>query len=92
MENQHRHIQGYRELSEEEIAGMNRIKEMSAGVGELCISLREAFQSRMQPNAQSTVVERAEYAEALRWLEAGELQLQQGFMAITRSIARPTTF
>ena len=28
----------------------------------------------------------------LRWLNIGKTDLQQGFMAVTRSIARPTTF
>lgn len=35
MDNQHRKITGYRELSAEEIALMNEVKEMSAQVGQL---------------------------------------------------------
>ena len=35
MENQHRKIKGYRELSENEIATMNEIKELGARVGYL---------------------------------------------------------
>lgn len=35
MENQHRHIKGYRELDESEIAAMNRIKEKAAEIGAL---------------------------------------------------------
>jgi hypothetical protein len=35
MENQHKHIKGYRELSEEEIELMNRVKAMAAEVGAL---------------------------------------------------------
>ena len=30
--------------------------------------------------------------ESRRWLEIGKEHLQQGFMALTRAIARPTTF
>lgn len=88
MENQHRKIQGYRDLSAEEVAAMNKVKATSAGVGAICLELRGQFQQM----PVGTVEERAERLEALRWLEAGELQLQQGFMAITRGIARPTTF
>ncbi|QCW18560.1 hypothetical protein SEPL_510 [Salmonella phage SE_PL] len=35
MENQHRKIKGYRELTEDEIKNMNDVKELAAQVGEL---------------------------------------------------------
>lgn len=41
MENQHRKIKGYRELSAEEIALMNEIKTKGAELGELVAKLRE---------------------------------------------------
>ena len=41
MENQHRHIKGYRELTEQEIAKMNRIKEVGVMLGEMVQALRE---------------------------------------------------
>ena len=40
MENQHRKIKGYRELSEEEIGMMNEIKAKGAELGELVAKLR----------------------------------------------------
>lgn len=40
MENQHRHIKGYRELNETEIALMNEIKAKGAELGELVAKLR----------------------------------------------------
>lgn len=40
MDNQHRQIKGYRELSQEEIDLMNRIKEKGAELGALVESLR----------------------------------------------------
>jgi hypothetical protein len=40
MENQHRHIKGYRELTEDEIALMNEIKAKGAELGELVDKLR----------------------------------------------------
>lgn len=42
MENQHRQIKGYRELSQEEINSMNAIKEKGAEIGELIVKLRAA--------------------------------------------------
>jgi len=41
MDNQHRKIKGYRELSAAEIALMNEIKEKAAEVGELVAKLRD---------------------------------------------------
>lgn len=42
MDNQHREIKGYRELNEEEIAGMNRVKEMGVELDKLMVWLRES--------------------------------------------------
>ena len=41
MENQHRQIKGYRELSQEEIDAMNEIKAKGVELGELVAKLRE---------------------------------------------------
>ena len=40
MENQHRHIKGYRELSPEEVALMNEVKAKGEELGELVAKLR----------------------------------------------------
>lgn len=40
MDNQHRKITGYRELTEEEIERMNRIKRVAEDVGRLTSDLR----------------------------------------------------
>jgi len=40
MDNQHRQIKGYRELSQQEIDLMNKIKSKSAELGELVAELR----------------------------------------------------
>lgn len=88
MENQHRHIQGYRELTAEEIARMNEVKGVASQVGDLCMHLRSSI--NMMP--EGSLAECADKREAKRWLEQGEMQAQQAFMALTRAIARPTTF
>lgn len=74
MENQHRKIKGYRELTQEEINLMNEVKQKGVELGEL--------------------IEKLENMDSLdkRWLEAGKLNLQQGLMFLTRSIAQPTFF
>lgn len=74
MDNQHRQIKGYRELSELEIELMNRCKQMSEDVGELVYELRNLKEMDQ------------------RWVSIGATDLQTGFMALVRSIAKPTTF
>lgn len=43
MDNQHRHIKGYRELSPKEIELMNKIKSMGEQLGDLVDELRGNF-------------------------------------------------
>lgn len=74
MENQHQHIKGYRDLSEHEIAAMNKVKEAAAEVGEII-------------DTMASVPELDQ-----RWVSIARTQLQQGFMALTRAIAQPTSF
>lgn len=74
MENQHRKIKGYRELSQPEIDAMNAVKEKAAEVGELVRELEENKQLDQ------------------RWVAIAKTDLQKGFMAATRSIAKPEFF
>lgn len=46
MDNQHRKIKGYRELSQEEIDTMNNIKEMGAAVGDFIDAMPEGVDGR----------------------------------------------
>ena len=77
MDNQHREIKGYRELSAEEIALMNEVKEHGVKLGELVAKLRDA-ESRLDIDQ--------------RWVSIGATDLQTGLMALTRGVARPTFF
>jgi len=74
MENQHRSIKGYRELSEDEIALMNEVKQAGASLG--------------------AIIDTLQSLESIdkRWLAIGRTELQQGLMAVTRSIAKPDFF
>lgn len=74
MDNQHKHIKGYRDLSPEEIALMNEGKALAEQVGVFVEKLRA------HPDTDK------------RWVAIGQTQLQQGFMAAIRGVARPTTF
>jgi hypothetical protein len=74
VDNQHKQIKGYRDLTQDEIASMNRCKDMAVQVGLLCDAVE----------ALSNVDK--------RWVAIGRTDLQKGFMALIRGIARPETF
>lgn len=83
MDNQHRKIKGYRELNGQEIAMMNAIKEKAAEVGDLIAGL----EGRVKTNGAD-----GSTPPDGRWLAIGKTDLQKGFMALTRSIAKPDFF
>lgn len=85
VENQHRQITGYRDLTQEEIALINNCKAFAQQVGELVERIGAIPVSRMPPDDGVT-------SHDPRWLAIARTQLQQGFMALIRSIAKPTTF
>lgn len=91
MENQHRKIAGYRELSQEEIDLMNRIKAKGAELLELQAEL-SAFIG--QQAADKSMGDRDEYlrfsaAEPGRWASIGKTDIQTGVMALVRAVAQP---
>lgn len=96
MDNQHRKITGYRELSQEEIDLMNEIKAKGAELGELIVrleythSLEEHRLQLADPSEKYTLA--MEHVEARRWTEIGKTDIQKGLMALTRAVARPNFF
>ncbi len=82
MDNQHQHIKGYRDLTADEIALMNEAKALSEQVG----AFTEKLKNLAPPNGQNNITIDG------RWLAIGVTDLQKGFMAVIRSVARPTTF
>ena len=103
MENQHRKITGYRELSAEEIDLMNRIKakgaELLALHAELVDQLRKyevsLYNSIDNPNTpeENTAANhefgRFRAAEPGRWASIGKTDIQTGIMALVRAVAQP---
>ena len=87
MDNQHRQIKGYRELDQGEIDLMNEIKAKGVELGELVQKLRDhGIDTSAPPDA------RAPSPLDQRWVSIGATHLQQGLMALTRSVAKPTAF
>lgn len=96
MENQHRKISGYRELSQQEIDLMNRIKakgaEMLALHAELQFMLnKQNTLKALDADTESgmTELERFCDAEPLRWAAIGKTDIQTGIMALVRAVAQP---
>lgn len=79
MENQHKKIKGYRDLTQDEIDLMNEAKELASRVGDLTKKLEDTHIA-------------TDYCIDQRWLAIGKTDLQKGFMALVRSIARPESF
>ncbi len=79
VDNQHQKIKGYRDLSEEEIALMNRIKEHAEKTRELLADVMKAH------NDEDFDIDH-------RWHAIAKTDLQTGYMALVRSVARPETF
>ena len=81
MKDQHTKIKGYRDLSAEEIALMNEGKDLAQKVG--------AFIEKLEA---AEFAQTSDQTPDKRWLAIGKTDLQKGFMAVIRSIAKPTTF
>lgn len=81
-------ITGYRQLSEAEVALMNEGKALAEACGAYIEKLR------LHPSASAPMSDAHKVGPPLdqRWISIGATQLQQGFMAVIRGIAQPTTF
>lgn len=98
MENQHRKISGYRELSQAEIDLMNRIKEKGAQLldlqAELAGHLSREGKRKAMDAAENTDTyaefERFQTAEPQRWAAIGKTDIQTGIMALVRAVAQPS--
>ena len=97
MENQHRKIAGYRELSQEEIDLMNRIKSKGAELLELHFELKTMLERTQSDKSNAAANDSQEYAEferfmcaePLRWAAIGKTDIQTGIMALVRAVAQP---
>lgn len=103
MENQHRKITGYRELSAEEIDLMNRIKakgaemlalqdELSAQLRKYEVSLYNLIDHPNAPEEEAAArmeLDRFHAAEPRRWASIGKTDIQTGIMALVRAVAQP---
>lgn len=95
MENQHRKIAGYRELTQHEIDLMNEIKAFGPQLQALIRKVEDhllAQEELAYANADNAEYDRLALVEPRRWASIGETDLQRGMMALTRAVAQPTFF
>jgi len=74
VDNQHKKIKGYRDLSEAEIQMMNEIKEREA---DLKMLLDRVGEAEDMPS------------DSKRWLALARTNLETGFMYAVKAVARP---
>lgn len=85
MDNQHKKIKGYRDLSQAEIDLMNEIKTEGESLKELIAKVEENQRVTTETHGTGD-------AEGYRWSAIAKTQLQQGLMALTRAVAKPEGF
>lgn len=85
MDNQHRKIKGYRELSQAEIDLMNEVKAEGERLDDLLVKQTKADE-QLEFEGQLDVKESA------RWRAIAKTHFQQGLMALTRAVAKPDFF
>lgn len=89
MENQHRYIKGYRELTQVEIDLMNRIKQKQREMLDLHEEVVLYLKSQ-RANATPETFEHLEHTTPLRWTNIAKTDIQTGTMALVRAVAQPT--
>ena len=98
MKDQHTKITGYRDLSQEEIDLMNRIKTHAEKTAELIgevRGLREGGAARDMhgvPTARKDSLTNEQAAESMRCLALAKTNLQTGQMWFVRAVALPNSF
>jgi len=66
---------------------MNEVKEAGAKIGELV----EKMEAITREGAHGLIPVNVSIIDS-RWLDIGKIELQKGFMALTRAVAKPGFF
>jgi hypothetical protein len=77
VDNQHKKISGYRDLSEAEIGRMNALKHLEETVSNALTDVEAAARNDDDPHAG-------------RWAAIARTHLETGFMFAIKDVARPT--
>ena len=92
MDNQHRLISSYRDLSAEEIALINKIKAAERELLCLIEEVQEHITGQVQAYSMVNDTEailRVHATNAYEWHAKAKSEIETGFMALVRSVAQP---
>jgi ribosome maturation protein Sdo1 len=92
MDNQHKKIKGYRDLSQDEIDIMNSIKEKANEVSEMLKELRTIRAHDEMYIGVEKQLSSEQIAESHRSMNVAKENLQTGFMWLVRAVALPDSF
>lgn len=100
MDNQHKKIKGYRDLSQEEIDLMNEIKEIGPQVQAVIEKVQKHISNQRysckcdagQQVHDLDEWDRLESATPERFAAMAKTDFQTGLMYLTRAVAQPTSF
>ncbi len=88
MENQHRLIKTYRDLSQQEIDLMNQAKTLEAHVAQFHAKIvRHVEDTKLMCSPEE--YQRLTEACPDRWLAISQTHFDQAFMALVRAVAQP---
>lgn len=80
-------LSGYRELTQQEIDLINKIKATGSVLESIVDEVHDHLNNQVGDAFDSDIV-----LEPFRWAEMGTQNLQTGLMFLTRSVAQPTNF
>ncbi len=93
MENQHRKISGYRELSQAEIDLMNEVKALGPTIEAVVLKVQaHVLKQRGETVIPSPEFDRLEAATPERFAALAKTDFQTALMCLTRAVAQPTFF
>ncbi len=91
MDNQHKKIKGYRDLSQLEIDLMNEIKGKAEETGNLVVALQQLRKRQTEGNSFIEITTE-QLLESQRNTAIAKTHLQTGFMWLVRAVALPSSF
>ncbi len=87
VDNQHRKITGYRDLTEEEIALLNEVKAAEASVAQLQAAVAKLVAARANSGNPGDNL----YHDAPRQAAIAKTEFEGAFMRLARAVANPAT-
>lgn len=88
MDNQHKKITGYRDLTQAEIDLMNKIKSVGTLLEELVDEVDHHLLAETLSDYEAVRARRSPF----RWSAMASTDFQTGLMALTRAVARPASY